>query len=489
MTATNNIITQFNTELSCPGCKHDLIVQLDENQSISCPECKASYPIVAGIPILLPEPSLYLAESALILKNHLLEKERHLKDIESGIETNILRRNPLKLLKKGTKVNVEHLQEIMETLINATPKKSLLELAITYKESRSYGFNLKDWRYVRRDWCWLPTSENQLDIIHNTINDVIAQRPDSEHQQTLVLGAGTGRIAVEMARTYNKVFAIDRSFSMVYFYQKVMKEDFYFYEITPINSKTGRDVTRIVKATASPPTNEQPNETLRQLAEKVDFCVGDAMNLALPNESVNSVISAYFTDVLALKLYLDEVYRVLKPGGLFIHFGPFDYPFESITEKLGIDNVKSIFLKYGFTILEDKHVFCHHMQTSVHQSLFSYNNWFFVAQKPEVEVQPKQLITGASVVSIKNKIQFNHTGYISDDGTVEERQSIFINGTEYHGADTMMLILDLVDGQKSINDILDALNEEFEIDDETKAIFFKKIEEYIMMGVLHVKPT
>lgn len=488
MLNAKNIITQSDTTKICPECSHQLIHPSEENLFISCSGCKTEYPIVGGIPILIPNPLAYLAESTLILKRHLTERESHLSDIDQGIESNVLRRNALKLVKKGIETNLEYIQEILDVLIDATPKEILLDVAIRFNETRTYGFNLKDWRYVRRDWCWLPTSEQQLDIIHSAIANALNKVTDLEKEQSLVLGAGTGRIAVEMAKHFDRVFAIDRSFSMVHFYHKVMNDDFYFYQVTGTNYKTGRDATRIVKASISPPSNDKPDTTLKDLAQNIDFCVGDVMNLALPKHSINTVISAYFTDVLALRLYFDEVFRVLKPNGLFIHFGPFDYPFESITEKLGIDNVKSIFINNGFTILEDRHIFCHHIESSVHQSLFSYNNWFFVARKAEQETQIEDVISPETVLSIKSKIQYKNSGFISDKGTEQDHQTLIINGTEYKGNDTLMIILDLVDGKKSIADILDALSEEFEIDEETKTIFLRKIEEYIQMGILKITP-
>lgn len=39
--------------IACPSCKGEL-TQSDEDQSLACHHCRRSYPVVDGIPLLLP---------------------------------------------------------------------------------------------------------------------------------------------------------------------------------------------------------------------------------------------------------------------------------------------------------------------------------------------------------------------------------------------------------------------------------------------------
>jgi len=150
-----------------------------------------------------------------------------------------------------------------------------------------------------------------------------------------------GRIACELTTIFDRVYATDKSYSIAYFFKKLFEEDIYFYEINNIDVASSRNMMRHLKASFTPPSNKKvKNQEFIKKAEKVNYFVSDVTNLPLENQSLSAFISIYFTDVVALKLYFTELVRVLKPNGLFVHFGPLAYAFESITERLFPDDIR-----------------------------------------------------------------------------------------------------------------------------------------------------
>ena len=60
-------------------------------------------------------------------------------------------------------------------------------------------------------------------------------------------------------------------------------------------------------------------------SSKVQFMEGSAMNIPIKDEGVDRVVSGFLTrNVPSLETYLVEVYRVLKPGGIFCNLDIFD---------------------------------------------------------------------------------------------------------------------------------------------------------------------
>lgn len=84
--------------------------------------------------------------------------------------------------------------------------------------------------------------------------------------------------------------------------------------------------------------------------------------------------------------FLEIIYKILKPGGIFINYGPLLYHFCDASNELSIEpsyeDLREIIEKIGFKFLkEETNVKSQYAQNPASMSKLEYNAVFFVVQK------------------------------------------------------------------------------------------------------------
>jgi ubiquinone/menaquinone biosynthesis C-methylase UbiE len=98
--------------------------------------------------------------------------------------------------------------------------------------------------------------------------------------------------------------------------------------------------------------------------------------------SLSAVLSLFFTDVIPIHQWINEIYRSLSKNGVFIHIGPLDYHFEDLEYQYSVEEMKEIFKQHQFEIIyEDFKKMPHLNHGERHMSMKLYNTWVFVARK------------------------------------------------------------------------------------------------------------
>lgn len=319
---------------------------------------------------------------------------------------------------------------------------------------------LKDFRYLNRDWCGLPEAEAQvLQIIEALKKRTAEFSPDQG--AILFLGAGLGRIAFEHNPLFRQVYALDKSFSMVYHFNRLLENDLDFYEIHEFNVLKPEFSTR--KLTAS--IRNASKEALA-LKDRFEYFVGDAMELPFEAEALSCITSVYFTDVIALQLYFSELQRVLKPGGLFIHFGPLDYFFSDRGEMLSAEEFKDEFEANGFETLHEEVLELPHMPSSIVMTEKFYTNWFFIARKigqpAKIGFDARRIYEINQPVYLQNKVQFGETQVLTTE-------LISKNGAIFEGADGILPLLAMIDGKTTPETITKEAALKFNLDETAQA--------------------
>jgi uncharacterized protein YbaR (Trm112 family) len=177
--------------LRCPRCAGTL-VGVDVLQ---CGACNVRYPVVDGLPWLLPEPELARAEWRGRLHALTAHLKRQAAQYRAALGPGITRastRNRLKLLAMACSDHARRLQAVLAPLEadagQATPATyAALAPAVTSAQGlASYYAN------VHRDWCWGET-ENRA-ACQAVVDALGPTRP----QRLLVLGSGAGRLAYDL---------------------------------------------------------------------------------------------------------------------------------------------------------------------------------------------------------------------------------------------------------------------------------------------------
>lgn len=444
---------------TCVHCHSKLEESDDINNAYTCSLCNLTYPVVAGIPVLVNNTVQYLTESYCRYKKHISNNWRHRNRILERFEKDHTRQNVAYNISHA----IAHNNGIIEPLLAVLrPYVSIDELVENNMERHnSNPLYLKDLTYLRRDWSWMPEGEAQLATLLTTLR-ALTQEHDQEKENLLVLGAGLGRIAWELSPDYQQVLCTDLSFSMAYFFHQVQKELIPFYDIQTNNIAWNTHATRLLKATVQAPGAPPPAPR-----ENISYFVSDVMQTPLPDANVSCILSVYFTDVLSLKLYIDEVCRVLKTGGIFVHIGPLGYPFNDESGMLSAEDIKILFTLHGFEVLEDKFVPAFHQE--VYGTLHAdwVQNWVFAAIKRQPSARERaSAVNSNSVLALKEEVSFEVRGKVNITG-MNIRSYCFTTaiGKTYENAEFMVDAFKWMDGKRSVGEVIQQLAAVYEMTD------------------------
>lgn len=328
---------------------------------------KENFIKVNDVNIYIDDISFYTSETFYLLYNHnklMGNKIYQLSNYEGK------RKDFVNQLIEGYLHNYNNIREILTNIKSEVSIDSLLDLRFNTNDNLSN--TLKDFWYLRRDWCYYKEGEYQIDTIVKSIKSAIQK---NTYKNSLFLGCGTGRIAVDLADIFEKVYASDKSYSMIWHINKLLKEDKYeFYVPRNKNVLTLNNVSQKHSAYID-------KERKKIINSKVNFFVSDIFNLPFDESEIDCIFSIYFTDVIALKLWFNKIDKILNHNGLFVHFGPLDYFFSDETEMLTAEEIKIYFEKNNYITLVDSVIETPHLEDSNFMSYQVYRNWFFVAKK------------------------------------------------------------------------------------------------------------
>lgn len=115
---------------------------------------------------------------------------------------------------------------------------------------------------------------------------------------------------------------------------------------------------------------------------------GDFLEVYTEPDSWDCVATCFFIDTAHNVLdYLETIWKILKPGGVWINLGPLLYHFENMANELSIElsyeEIRSAIIKYGFHLEVERES----MQTTYTENdrsmlRYVYDCVFFVARKP-----------------------------------------------------------------------------------------------------------
>ena len=429
----------------CVICKEKLV---SANLYLKCENCKKSYPFIDNeIPILIENASYHLTTAYFQYSGFIKESINEINRLKIEVEKKVPRKEILKKIITAKEHNLSFIISYRDRLREFT---SIEEVSNFDGKKLQY---MNNFNYLRRDWVWSKDGEKELTIIREQVNKYV-KKYSMDNGSSLFLGAGTARLAWDFKGIFNEVYAVDNSFTMVNMFHDLLKEDLTFYEVNTKNVKKSSDFTKRLTASI-----KSPNKEIEK--GNINYFVGDALNLALPDNSVSVVFSIYFTDVLPLNKLIKEIKRVLKPGGVLIHFGPLEYHFNKTEDMLASDEVKTLLKQHGLEVEEEKFVKLAHLNSKL------YENWSFVATNLLDNDILELDFNFESTLILTDKVNYLIKGELSSNqNETELTELISTTGKVYEGASTVLDILRTIDGQKTVKQVIYDLGNKYNIEDK-----------------------
>ncbi|KAM6944402.1 carnosine N-methyltransferase isoform 1-T2 [Lycodopsis pacificus] len=243
---------------------------------------------------------------------------------------------------------------------------------------------VRDWSETgraERDTCYLPIIEEIQRLFPNDQYDV-------SRVSVLIPGAGLGRLAWEIARLGYICQGNEWSFFMLFSSNFVLNRCETVNSLTLYpwihqfsNNKKSSDQTRPI---IFPDVNPQ------SLPLDADFSMvaGDFVEVYSESDSWDCVATCFFIDTAHNVIeYVETIWKILKPGGVWINLGPLLYHFENMANELSVElsyeDIRTAIVNVGFHIeVEKPSVQTTYTENDRSMLRYVYDCVFFVARKP-----------------------------------------------------------------------------------------------------------
>ncbi|XP_054630828.1 carnosine N-methyltransferase [Dunckerocampus dactyliophorus] len=243
---------------------------------------------------------------------------------------------------------------------------------------------VRDWSeagQAERDSCYQP-------IIREIQRLFPSDQYDVSKVSVLVPGAGLGRLAWEIARLGYICQGNEWSFFMLFSSNFVLNRcekvnclTLYPWIHQLSNNKKSSDQTRPVRF---------PDVNPQGLPQSSDFSMvaGDFLEVYSDADSWDCVATCFFIDTAHNVIqYVETIWKILKPGGVWINLGPLLYHFENMANELSVElsyeDIRAAMVQFGFHIeVENESVHTTYTENECSMLRYIYDCVFFVARKP-----------------------------------------------------------------------------------------------------------
>ncbi|XP_061222019.1 carnosine N-methyltransferase isoform X1 [Neopsephotus bourkii] len=244
---------------------------------------------------------------------------------------------------------------------------------------------VRDWSEEgkpERESCYQP-------IISEIVKNFPKERWDFSKVNILVPGAGLGRLAWEIAKLGYACQGNEWSLFMLFSSNFVLNRcsEINSCKLYPwihqfSNNRRSADQIRPIYFPDVDPHSLPPGSNFSMTA-------GDFQEIYSECNTWDCIATCFFIDTAHNVIdYIDTIWKILKPGGIWINVGPLLYHFENLGNELSIElsyeDIRTVILKYGFHIeVEEESVLSTYTVNELSMMKYYYECVLFVVRKPE----------------------------------------------------------------------------------------------------------
>jgi SAM-dependent methyltransferase/uncharacterized protein YbaR (Trm112 family) len=426
--------------LACPRCAGSLEERAD---SLVCGRCGVPYSFVGDIPCLVPEPGFWRARVVQRLDEYVEITTGRLAEIEH--EQNLpalLPRTRARLGRIASAMKAEG--RLVETML-APMRVGALSLPPATAFSVAPGADtlalLKCYENVFRDWAWGDAeSETALRLAETLMSQGGAGRAVP---RLALFGAGAGRLAADVHRALEpqQTLALDVNPLPLLIADRLVRGETLEAHEFPVAPRGDEDV-------AVPRQLRCPFPVRAGLT----FLFADGLAPPFSPGSLDVALTPWFIDVVDAdpRVTAAVIGRVLKPGGLWVNFGPLR--FAGATPRLyQIEEIMDVVAASGFELcgqLREQVPYFASPQSGFHRLELVYG---FAARK--IAEAPAPAVP-ATVPAWATDPRLP-VPPLSEWASIR-RSAVLANG-----------VLSMIDGQRSIADLSQALGQAWNVDPRT----------------------
>ena len=325
---------------ACPRCdKAPLTTSAD---GYRCAACNVDFPVIGGIPWLFAEPEASIGEWRNRLHFALQQLATESQQIRAALDEHNEGNLTHRRLAAQAVAKDEHRQQLRELLAPLDIQSSTASvesyLAMRTRLPTDQGIATY-YSNIHRDWAWgNEENEASLAVIDSVSNGATLG-------DTLILGAGAGRLAYDIHRQLDTATTVAMDFNplLLLVAAKVTAgEDLELYEF-PLAPKTMDDIAvrRSLKAPAP-------------AGEDFHLVLADALRPPFARASFDTVVTPWLIDVIDedLPVLATRINNLLKKGGRWINFGSLAFDHRDAARCYSLEEVLAVVETSGFDAAE-----------------------------------------------------------------------------------------------------------------------------------------
>lgn len=323
--------------LACPRCDKTPLDTVEDG--FRCTACKVNFPRINSMPWLFAEPDASLAEWRGRLHSALQALRHERKELDAELANPALRESTRKRVQRYAEQLDRHRLALSELLAPLGPE-SLSTTHETYLALRTrmpsdQGLNTY-YANVHRDWAW-GDEENEASI--ESLRRVLGS--DTRLGTTVVLGAGAGRLAYDLKRSFEVPLLVALDFNpllLLIAERMVAGETLDMIEF-PLAPRGPEDDAVLHTLGAPAP-----------LREGLHLVAGDALRPPFAAGRADTVVTPWLIDIVSedLPSFAARVNGLLCAGGRWLNFGSLAFASAGRAGRYTVPEVAEILEEAGF---------------------------------------------------------------------------------------------------------------------------------------------
>lgn len=323
----------YMTALVCLYCASKLLTTEDRAY---CQNCITDWPIIDGVPVVVDSLTTYIRTTAARSET---AKSKTFGPLLRSLErpdflNKLTETSQLDLLiecANAHRANFEFFDHLLDPLSVITSKGEVFDENDLSPHLGGYGpvaaveYLLQDWRNDTNDGL-------ELANLH---------LPAERCERAVVLGSGAGRALAVLAERVDEVIGVDLSYLLAQSSNLLCQGQ--FISIHEIRLNHVRKISDRI--------------TVHRLGDgvvhkNVSIVVGDAIRTPLSSGCADWVVASFLFDLLADgRLLIQEIRRLLRPGGFAVLMTVFGYDQDNLWSYYTPEQILRIFEEFGFRII------------------------------------------------------------------------------------------------------------------------------------------
>ena len=420
--------------LCCPRCTGPL-ADADADGGYRCTRCTGAYPIFGRIPCLVDDPVLWRTIWLRRLDDYTSNIESRIKELGREAEdAQLLPRTGRRLqrIANGFAQQLEAVTALFEPL-DAGADELVASAIPSRPEPGTQAAILECYEHIFRDWVW---GEKECALTLDFVKPLVP----AGLERVAIYGAGAGRLAVDIhqASGAGRTLALDVNPLPFLVADKLLAGETVDLPEFPVDPNSD-EVAVVARHLARP----------FAVRDGFSFVFADAVRPPLAAGSLDAVVTSWFIDVarVDLRQTAAAINRVLRPGGLWVNFGPLRFQ-TSLSRAYTIEEAHEIVAGSAFELVSHDRQDLPYFDSPVSGSRRTDVVFRFAARKtgeaPAVEIPdpaPPWVTNPLTPIPITESL------------VALGRTSMFTTG-----------VLGMIDGQRSIVDVARELGRAWGID-------------------------